>query len=91
MSEITLKNYMEDCVLEMISKVTKDLVICKCEKCKMDIAALALNQLPAKYVATRKGNLFVKLDSMQTQFGVDIITAVSNAVKTVGDNPQHGK
>ncbi|HAA81501.1 MAG TPA: competence protein ComFB, partial [Thermoanaerobacter sp.] len=38
-----LKNYMEDAVDQMMDKVLKDLDVCKCDRCRMDIKALALN------------------------------------------------
>jgi len=57
----------------------------------MDIRAIALNSLPPKYVVTRKGELYTKLSSLQQQFDVDIISAITKAAVIVGRNPRHGE
>ena len=87
---IELKNYMEDCVQVAMRQVLPGLKICLCERCWCDIAALALNELPPKYVVTRKGQLYTKLDIFEQQFSIDITTAVIKAVKVVAQNPRHG-
>ena len=89
MQEFSLKNYMEVCVSDMLPAVTKFMDNCKCEKCNMDIMAYALNNLPPKYVATRKGHLYTKLEVMHSQFDADIITALTNGAKLVANNPRH--
>jgi len=86
---VEIKNFMEDCVKNMLDQVLKGFDICKCEKCKMDIMALALNTLPPKYVATDKGELFSKLSVLQQQFDVDIISAITRAATMVGESPRH--
>ena len=87
---IEVKNYMENCVCDLIPKVLDGQDICKCEQCTMDIKAHALNHLPPKYVATDRGNIFAKVDAMHTQFDTDIIAAISNAARIIGANPRHG-
>jgi competence protein ComFB len=80
---------MEDVVQDMMPNVLKRLDICQCERCCMDILANVLNKLPPKYVVTRKGQLYTKLASLQHQFDVDIITAITTAASIVGANPRH--
>lgn len=41
-----IKNYMEEIVFSLMKEVLADINVCSCEKCKMDIAAIALNDLP---------------------------------------------
>ena len=84
-----IKNYMEDCVESVLPQVLKTMDICKCERCQLDILAHALNHLPPKYVVTKTGNIYAKLDSMYNQFHVDVATAVTNAAKIVGASPRH--
>ena len=62
---------------------------CGCEKCRMDIAAIALNRLPQTYVASKKGDLFIKAEGMKKQMSADITAAVLEAVKIVSSNPRH--
>ena len=84
-----LKNYMEDCVQASMEQVLPGLNICMCERCRCDIAALALNELPPKYVVTRKGQLYTKLNIFEQQFNIDITTAIIKGAKLVGQNPRH--
>ena len=89
MSNIEMKNYMEDCVMDMLPAVLKTMDICKCDRCQMDIVAYALNNLPPKYVVARTGRLYAKLNSMYAQFHVDVATAVTNGAKQVSKSPRH--
>ena len=90
MAELILKNFMEDCVERLIPKVTKNMGICNCERCTMDILAYALNNLPPKYIVTDKGHLFAKVNSMDIQFDTDIMTTIYAGAQIVGANPRHG-
>ena len=88
-----IRNYMEDCVDDTLQNMLKNTVFatetCMCDYCKLDIKAIALNSLPQKYVVTRKGELYAKISSLQNQFEVDIIAAVTKASVIVGRNPRH--
>lgn len=86
---IQLKNFMEEVVFSLIPVVIEDMPICKCEKCIMDIAAITLNSLPSKYVVTEQGQLYSKVDTLKTQFEVDVVSAITKAAVRVGKNPQH--
>lgn len=86
-----IKNYMEVCIQNMLDKVIGETDVCRCEKCRMDIIAIALNNLPAKYVVTTKGVLYSKLTTLEYQFDVDIITAIARAVDIVKANPRHNQ
>jgi competence protein ComFB len=89
MEEIRIRNYMEDLVEDMMPRILDHLNICQCKRCWMDILANVLNQLPPKYVVTRKGQLYTKLSSLQHQFDVDIIAAITRAATIIGANPRH--
>ncbi|MFV9567620.1 MULTISPECIES: late competence development ComFB family protein [Thermoanaerobacter] len=84
-----LKNYMEDAVEQMMDEVLKDLDVCKCLRCRMDIKALALNNLPPKYVVSEEGELYVKTNELVRQFEVDIIKAITMAAIKVNNNKRH--
>jgi len=86
---MVLKNYMEELVFDAIKNLSKELSVCTCEKCMFDVAAIALNDLPTKYVVTEKGMLYSKIETLKQQFEVDIITAVTKAIEKVNKNPQH--
>ena len=86
---IVIKNYMEEVVLNLMDDVLDDIIMCKCEACVMDIAALALNDLPPKYIATEKGELYSKVNSLKNQFEVDVIAALTKAAVLVKRSPRH--
>lgn len=89
MNGMILKNYMEEVVLNLIDDVIKDVDVCKCEKCKMDIMAISLNNLPTKYVVTEKGELYSKVNLLRLQVEVDVITEITKAAMMVKQRPKH--
>lgn len=89
MTSHDIRNWMEYCVDDMLPHVMKDLDCCTCENCRFDIKAITLNSLPPKYVVTKKGQLYTKLYSLQQQFDVDIIAAITKAAAIVAENPRH--
>lgn len=86
---VELKNYMEEVVFNQMDKVLNKMDVCKCEKCRMDIAAMVLNNLPTKYVVTDKGELYSKVSTLMNQFEVDAISNITSAALKVNSNPRH--
>lgn len=86
---IILKNLMETVVLDKLDEIFDSLDCCKCELCKKDIASLALNNLPPKYVVTHEGELLSKLNIHEKQYKTDIIKAIIDAAEIIKDNPRH--
>lgn len=84
-----LKNYMEEIVFNLLKEVLDDINICTCEKCMLDIAAIALNDLPPKYIVTEKGELYTKVNALKQQFEVDVISAITKAAVLVKRKPRH--
>ncbi len=84
-----LKNYMEDIVSQKIDSLLKILNICSCDKCRLDIMAIALNDLPSKYVVSEKGALYTKIRELESQFEVDVETAIIKAALFVSKSPKH--
>ena len=70
-----LKSYMEDVVIGQLEKILKSKKhnVCECDRCRADIVAYTLNNLPSKYVVTRWGHLYTKLDQLAVQFKADVI------------------
>lgn len=88
---VELKNYMEELVWEHLDQVLEKYPgVCRCEKCRYDMAALALNRLPAHYVVTEKGKTYTKARTLEQQFATDTITAITQAVEQVSRMPHHG-
>lgn len=84
-----LKNFMEELVVKKTGELLKLMNMCQCEKCRLDIIAIALNELPAKYVVSEKGELYTKLNELEQQFEIDVETAIVKAAVLVSKNPKH--
>lgn len=84
------KNYMEDAIVSELNDVLEQSTdVCRCEKCREDMAAYALNRLPPKYVVTFLGNVYTKLNQLKAQARTDIIVQLMEAAKVVGKRPRH--
>ena len=86
---IQLKNYMEEIVFNQMKDVLADINMCSCDKCMLDIAAIALNDLPPKYIVTEKGELYSRIETLRQQFEVDVIAAITKAAVLVKRYPRH--
>ena len=85
-----ITNYVEDIVKDALEGLLSDKDdICKCQKCKMDIIALALNRLPPKYVVSDKGRIFTKLQGVEIQFRADVAKELTKAISRISKRPQH--
>ena len=84
-----IKNYMEEIVFNQIKDILTDINMCSCEKCILDIAAIALNDLKPKYIVTEKGELYSKIYTLAQQFEVDVVAAVTKAAVLVKRRPRH--
>jgi len=86
-----IKNYMEEIVFAQLKEVLADINMCTCEKCLLDVAAIALNDLPPKYIVTDKGELYSKINALSSQFEVNVIAAITKAAVLVKRRPRHGE
>jgi competence protein ComFB len=84
-----LSNYMEEIVFDMVDDILSDMNVCNCERCRVDVAAKALNDLPPQYIVTRKGEVYSKINNLRAQFEVDVIAAITKAAILVKRNPNH--
>ena len=83
------KNVMEDLIEEEFDSLQPTLDCCTCEACRSDMIAYALNQLPPKYVATRKGEVYSKTFILRNQHRTDIMAALTKPASVVKANPRH--
>lgn len=83
------QNIMEDLVAEKLDEVIDELDCCKCEQCRGDILSYTLNRLSPKYASTQQGRAFAKLDTMSSQFEIDLLTALYEAASKVRQHPRH--
>jgi len=87
---MVLHNYMEDIVRGLLDELLADKpALCGCEKCHLDMMALALNKLHPKYVVTDKGRVYVKLAELELQFRADVARELAKAIDFVKAHPKH--
>lgn len=85
-----IKNYTEEIVESMMNTVLEQYGdICKCDCCRRDIAAIALNNLPTYYASTEKGQVIVKTHLLSMQMETNVITAITKAVEKVSKHVRH--
>lgn len=85
--EFNVVNVMEEVVRDRLEVFLQDVDCCKCDTCRGDMLAMALNTLKPKYVNSRKGELFSKLNATKMQNTVDIDVAVAKAISVVSASP----
>ncbi|GLG02445.1 hypothetical protein Alches_24860 [Alicyclobacillus hesperidum subsp. aegles] len=69
-----------------------DLLKCKCEQCISDVLAMALNRLPARYVTTDTGRVFVNASYyLHPQLQSDIVTELTRSALQVSSHPHHAQ
>jgi len=85
--EMALINLMEETVLKKIDQLWPETEYCKCERCRMDIAAYALNRLPPQYVQSLKGKVLYRFESNTIQKDIEVTVAVSQGIEVVGKAP----
>lgn len=86
---MALVNIAETLVKDRLNELLQDCDCCKCETCFMDMMALALNQVPARYVNTKKGELISRVMNGKMQVSVDVDVACMKAIQMVGSSPRH--
>lgn len=84
-----LKNMMEDAVMQLIDQNLDKKNTCNCQQCRMDIAALALNKLPTRYVVADQGAVYNEEDLRELQEYIDIVGAIKQSIKLVKEHPRH--
>ncbi|MDO5601276.1 MAG: late competence development ComFB family protein [Oscillospiraceae bacterium] len=82
-------NVTKELVFSQLELMKPHLPSCTCDRCCLDIAAIALNHLNQKYVVTREGELFSKLDASSPQQMADVAAAIMSAAVLVSQHPRH--
>ncbi len=90
MSDLKVKNIMEEVVWQKISAILERMPdCCDCPKCKNDIIAITLNNIPSKYVASKQGELLSKITASELQNDTRLSAIITSAVLYVKDHPRH--
>ena len=91
MEDLVLVNKMENAVKEAVEELFAQGQNpgCSCQRCKLDVVALALNSLPSKYVVTSMGNAVTNVALNSSQWQANLTMAVCNAIEIVRSKPRH--
>ena len=87
--KLILVNIVEELVRAKVSSTIQFIDMCRCEKCQLNACAIALNELPPKYVTTTKGALFAQLGVSGFEDQTAIEVEVMKALKIVKECPMH--
>ncbi len=85
---IIIYNVMESLVMEKLDITLQKMNCCKCDRCRDDIVALALNGLKPMYIVGTKEEIENKKHEFN-KLGLEVTTAVLKAVLSVRRNPRH--
>ena len=85
-----VKNYMEIMVKEKLDELLDERTdICTCPQCRAEMATFALNNLKPRYITSKKGEIYSKLEEMDAQINADVSKIIIKAIKIVSTNPRH--
>ncbi|MBQ9349167.1 MAG: late competence development ComFB family protein [Oscillibacter sp.] len=84
-------NLTQALVEEKTDKYMKLFGMCTCARCKVDVTAIALTNLPVKYVATQNRDVVPLLSMYETKYSAEVVSQVISACKKVMTRPHHGR
>ena len=88
-AEVICANIMEILVERKAETYMELFGLCCCDRCKMDVQALALTELPAKYVVMGKNELPLRLSLYEGRMNTAITAQILRACKVVLAEPRH--
>lgn len=84
-------NVIETFVKEIIVDYMEQYASCACSHCMIDTMALALTNLPSKYIVVKKGDISPLLHMYRTKYFTRISTEVLKACLAVSKSPHHDR
>lgn len=85
-TSVVLVNLMEYMVVEKLDAAFDKFKCCKCDKCRKDVAAIALNKLSPKYVVTDPDKISARTEA---ESGSEVYTAIVQGILHVRTHPRH--
>lgn len=65
--------------------------VCACDRCRTDMKAFALNNLPARYVVNEPGAVRTTLETIVAPLRGDVRYSVRSAIQMVSARPRHAR
>lgn len=84
-----IHNIMEDVVQQKVDDVLERFNCCKCELCKQDVIAIALNNLPPRYISANEQKMSAKIQMTMVKAANDANAALVKAAIVVRNSPRH--
>lgn len=91
-STLEVRNVMEELVRAALSEELAGAAeVCACDRCRVDMQAFALNNLPPRYVVDEPGAVHAHLEVLTATLRGDIRYSVRSAVQLVSARPRHAR
>lgn len=87
--ETDIVNVMQILVSENLDRYVNMFQLCRCSRCLADVQALALTNLPAKYVVMDHGKLSSMLGYYRHRYATPVMIELTKACNVVKQNPHH--
>ncbi len=82
-------NMMQALVEAKADKYIRLFGLCTCPRCRVDVIALSLTNLPAKYVVASSKDIAPLTTVYESKYNAAIVSQVMNACKRVMEKPRH--
>ncbi len=82
-------NVTQALVEDKTDKYIKMFGLCSCPRCRIDVIALALTNLPPKYVVAKPDDLIPRLSVYEQKYNAAVVTQVMSACRKVLERPHH--
>lgn len=87
-----LRNLMEDQVETALTElIVRSPDVCACDRCRVDMMAFALNNLPPRYVVDESGTMGGYLEATAASLRADVEYCVSWAIQMISARPRHAR
>lgn len=82
-------NIMEEGVKDRCLEFMTKLALCTCDRCQKDVTALALTNLPAKYIVADTAAISPLMNYYKNKYSAHIMTELAKACFAVHSQPRH--
>ena len=82
-------NVMHELVDDKVDKYIEMFGLCNCSRCRRDVIALALNNLPTQYVVMPRSEFVLRRNVYEGRYNTGLISQLMWACKQVMDAPRH--
>ena len=89
--EFVCFNLTQALVEDKAEKLMRQFGMCTCNRCKVDVTAIALSNLPAKYVAMQNRDILPLLSMYEEKYSAAVTVQVMSACRMVMKRPHHGR